>query len=442
MWQQLPHPKSPSLRLSILTQFYPPDYAATGQLIQELATHLGEQGVEVDVFTGQPGYAFHNANAPATERSGNVVVRRSHSSRLWSERIRGKAINGILFCVRSLFYLFRSIRRSDVFLFTTAPPYLPILGYLFHRISGKSYVCLIYDLYPDIAIHLNVISLDHWLGKLWESLNRKVWRNAEQVIVLSSNMRDLIIQKCPDIEAQVVVIHNWANPDWIVPLEKQENWFAHQHGLAEKFTILYSGNMGRCHDLDTVLNAAVHLSQEPVQFTFIGGGAQRPFFMEKVRQLGLQNCFFLPYQQPQFLPYSLTACDLALVTIRQGMEGLVAPSKFYSSLAAGRPVAAICEPHSYLRQILTEAGCGRAFSHGDGEGLANFIRWLLCHPQAIAQMGMAGRRYLQDHFTLDIIARQYAEVLHQSVQFQGRRSRRRRYAVRPSEQANNPTARL
>ena len=44
-----------SFNLSIITQFYPPDYAATGQLIQELATQLGQQGIEVHIFTGQPG---------------------------------------------------------------------------------------------------------------------------------------------------------------------------------------------------------------------------------------------------------------------------------------------------------------------------------------------------------------------------------------------------
>ncbi|GEM_PF-2017575 len=51
-------------QLSIITQFYPPDYAATGQLIAELATQLQSLGMRVKVFTGQPGYAFQNSKAP------------------------------------------------------------------------------------------------------------------------------------------------------------------------------------------------------------------------------------------------------------------------------------------------------------------------------------------------------------------------------------------
>ena len=47
-----------SIKLSVVTQFFPPDYAATGQLIEELVKQLGQQGVDVEVFTSQPGYAF------------------------------------------------------------------------------------------------------------------------------------------------------------------------------------------------------------------------------------------------------------------------------------------------------------------------------------------------------------------------------------------------
>jgi hypothetical protein len=48
-------------------------------------------------------------------------------------------------------------------------------------------------------------------------------------------------------------------------------------------------------------------------------------------------------------------------------------------------------------------------------------------------MGMAGRRYLQEHFTLDIIARQYAEVLQHSALRLGGRSRKRRVVLQNVE---------
>ena len=200
--------------------------------------------------------------------------------------------------------------------------------------------------------------------------------------------------KCPDIANKIYVIHSWANHKEIVPIPKQHNWFAHRYNLVDKFTVLYSGNMGRCHDIDTILEAAWQLKDEPIRFVFIGDGAKRATVKEQIRQLGLHNCLFLDYQDKQCLPYSLMSCDLSLVSIIPGMEGLVAPSKLYGILAAGRPVAAICEPHSYLRDLIADANCGEAFDNGDGSGLADFIRRLASDSQLTDILGRNGRSYL------------------------------------------------
>ncbi|MBW4647859.1 MAG: glycosyltransferase family 4 protein [Kastovskya adunca ATA6-11-RM4] len=406
------------LALSIVTQFYPPDYAATGQLIEELALQLGEQGLSVQVFTGQPAYAFQKQTAPAIEQLATVSVRRSRTTSIWPQRIRGKAISGLLFCIRSALHLLKRASRCDVLLVTTAPPFLPILAYLIYKLFRSPYICLIYDLYPDVAVELKVVSENHWLVRLWSYLNLCAWKNAQKVIVLSPSMRERLIAKCPDIVDKVVVIHNWADPQRIVPIAKQQNWFAQSLKLVDTFTILYSGNMGRCHDMDTILEAARLLAEEPMQFIFIGSGAKRQACQLYVTQLGLRNCRFLPYQNRQDLPYSLTACDLSLVSVSPGMAELVAPSKLYGALAAGRPIAAICESHSYLQTLVKEARCGATFNNGDGAGLAAFIRTLAANPQLVKQMGRAGRRYLRSHFTPDLIAKQYSVVLQQVVQEQ------------------------
>lgn len=402
-------------RLSIFTQFYPPDFAATGQLIEELANHLKNQGMRVKVFTGQPGYAFSKASAPVREESGLLYVRRSRTARLFPNRIRGKAVNGLMFALRSALHLLKPGNRGDVLLVTTAPPFLPILGFFAHVLFNIPYVCLLYDLYPDVAVGLGVVSEDHWATKLWDFINRCTWRKAESIIVLSSSMRERIVAKCPEVADKISVIHSWANPNQIVPMPKECNWFSVKHQLTEKFTVLYSGNMGRCHDLNTILEAAIELQDEPVQFVFIGNGAKRQSCINRVNYLGLRNCLFLPYQDKADLPYSLTAGDLSLVSINTGMEGLVAPSKLYSALATGRPIATICERHSYLRQLISDARCGASFDNGDAYGLAEFIRHLAGDHELAERLGNAGRHYLEAHFTPEVIARQYSVVLRRAV---------------------------
>jgi glycosyltransferase involved in cell wall biosynthesis len=404
--------------LSIITQFYPPDYAATGQLIEELANQLGEIGFSVDIFTGQPGYAFDQESAPARENLGAVSVRRSHFTGIWTKRLRGKAISGILFCLRAGLHLLKILLTRDkkttgsnVLIVTTAPPFLPLLGYLANLCFNLPYICVLYDLYPDIAVELKVVSAQSWLVRIWDLINQSIWKRALKVVVMSSSMKKRIAAKCPEIVNKIAVIPTWADPNLIVPIPKQQNWFAQQLNIVDKFTVLYSGNMGRCHDLETILEAAKNLRSEPIQFVFIGNGANRPAFIDRVKDLGLENCLFLPYQDKKNLPYSLTACDLSLVSVKLGMEGLVVPSKFYSALAAGLPVAVICEENSDLYQLVKKAKCGGAFTNGNSSSLANFIRYMAADREVAQQMGNAGRSYLKENFTPEIVAKQYAQIL-------------------------------
>mgnify|MGYP000184927835 CR=1 FL=1 len=400
-------------KISIITQFYPPDYAATGQLIEELAQQLSQQDIAIQILTGQPAYGKKKQQlAPREETKNKIHVLRSRTSRLWPLFLRGRAINGLLFCFRMALQLFQSRYRGDVLLLTTEPPYLLMIGYFAKKLFHLPYVCLLYDLYPDVAVSLDVIGENHWLARFWNWLNQKIWQEAQGIIVLSSSMKKRILAKSPDIANKIAVIHSWSDPNYITPKPKAENPFAIQHNLVETFTVLYSGNLGRCHDLDTIMATIWELKDDPIQFVFIGGGVKYDDGYQKAMQeWGLRNCLFLPFQPKKDLPNSLTACDLSLVSIREGMEGLVAPSKLYGILAAARPVAAICEQNSYLCQILQEAGCGQSFVHGDSEGLANYIRLLATYPDKAQAMGQAGRNYLMTNYTPKVIAQKYAEVL-------------------------------
>lgn len=404
-----------AIQLSVMTQFFPPDYAATGQLIEELVRYLGQQEVDIEVFTSQPGYAFRTSSAPAVERFGRILIQRSRSAQLWLGRIRGKTVSGVLFTLRAALHLFKNKQRRNVLLLTTAPPFLPLVGYLANVFFQLPYVCILYDLYPDIAVSLGVISKDHWIAKFWRAMNRKVWLRANALIVLSPAMKMRVAANCPQVEDKIFVIHSWGDPEKVIPIAKHENWFAWKHSLVQKFTVLYSGNMGRCHDMDTILAAAKELKDEPIQFVFIGSGAKREEVFKEANRLGLRNLVFLPYQDKEILPYSLTACDLSLVSVDEGMDSLVAPSKLYPALATGRPLAVICSQYSYLRQLIAEAECGGAFENGDSHALAQFIRLLNSDPQLAQQMGMAGRKYLQSHFTPQIISQQYLNVLQNAL---------------------------
>ena len=403
-------------RLSIITQFYPPDYAASGQLIQELAVQLAGHNIQSSVFTGQPGYVFLQRKAPNREIYRRVNIRRARATRFWSKRLRGKTINGILFCLRAGLHIFRHWRQIDILLLTTAPPFLSILGYFSKLFFGIPYVCLLHDLYPDVVTELKVAGDKSPIVKLWRWIYKKIWHQAQHIIVLSSTMKQRLLSSYPDLEKKVSIIENWADPNLIKPLDKNKNWFAQKHKTDKKFTVLYSGNLGLCHDAQTILATIKLLQNDPVQFVFIGSGTQYDFCRRTTLNWDLHNCLFLPFQPKEVLPFSLTACDLALVSIASGLEGVVVPSKLYGVMAAGVAIAAICEPHSYLRSLLNGLGCGVCFDNNDAKSLADFIRHLALNPKQAETMGSIGRKYLLNNCTPQIIARQYAEVIKDSKQ--------------------------
>jgi glycosyltransferase involved in cell wall biosynthesis len=397
------------LKLKIINQFFPPDYAATGQLIEELAHNLRAHGL-VEVFTSQPSYAFDRDDSPRNETIESLTVRRSQSAHFWPQRIRGKAVAGAIFFVRTALHLLRNADRRGLVLLTTAPPFLPLLGYLLSCVCKIRYVCLLYDLYPDIAIELSVIEKQHWIARLWDHFNRLTWKRAAAIIVLSETMKDRILAKLPGIEHKIAVIPSWVDPNHILPIPKAENWFAREHGLVEPFTVLYSGNMGRCHDMDTLLDAIILLRETPIRFVFIGSGEKRKHFQECIDKLGLTSCLFLPYQSRENLPFSLTACDVSIVSISAGMEGLVAPSKLYSALASGRPIVSICPENSYLNEIFDLANCGKTVRNGDSQALATYLRQLSQDPRLTAELGRSGREYCRKNYTSEKIAQDYLHL--------------------------------
>lgn len=405
--------ESRKVSFSILNQYFPPDFAATGQLIDELAIYLGRQNIDVQVFTGQPSYAYNANYAPAREERDNILIHRTRVSKL--RKILGRTGSGLMYCIRAFFHLLKASHRGDLILLTSEPPFLYIVGYLLNLLFNTSYICLIYDLYPDAVVEFGIAKTSSPIVHFWNWVNRAVWKRAEAIIVLSETMRSRVLMNTPSVADKISIIHNWSDPNWIKPIPKSENPFASEHNLQNDFVVLYSGNMGRCHDLETIMDAAEVLREEPIKFMFIGAGPKRSECEERAKRSQLNNCIFLPYQDKKVLPYSLTACDLSLVSVGEGMEGVVAPSKFYSALAAGRPIAAICESHSYLRQLIADANCGSAFLPGDSIGLAAFIRYLAKEPERKRTMGQMGSSYIKNRFTPTKIGKQYLQLIEQTV---------------------------
>jgi glycosyltransferase involved in cell wall biosynthesis len=117
------------------------------------------------------------------------------------------------------------------------------------------------------------------------------------------------------------------------------------------------------------------------------------------------NVKFLPFRPVDQIPHVMMAGDLHIITVKRGLEGVVVPSKLYSTLAAGRPVLAITSPESDAARIVTASGCGVSADPDDPMAVAAAIRELRNNPARLAEMGRRARETAKIHARVDELNR-------------------------------------
>ena len=160
------------------------------------------------------------------------------------------------------------------------------------------------------------------------------------------------------------------------------------------------------------MNCCLYLNNHKnIKFIFIGGGIKNKAILKFSKDNKLKNCTFLPYQDLDQLPYSLTSADLALITIEDGMESLIAPSKLYGHLAAGTCIGVISPESCYLKDIITNEKFGKWFQNGDYIGLSEWIHSLSKDKKVINKMKNLSRKYIENNASLEIVTKKYLDLI-------------------------------
>ena len=391
-------------KIAIVTQYFFPSQAATAQLMTDLAKGLAEHEIQINVFTGI------QSNCSNSESLNGVKIDRAFATIKSSTNIFSKIISSIFFLIGALWYVIFSVPSKTPLLIASNPPYAGIIGILFNIVRRGKYYFLLQDIFPESAAMSGIMKQNSILYKFFSKLIYLTYKYSEYIIVLSTSMQEFLERKYPDLKTKIKVIENWAIED-IPVVSKPENNFAQQHELDEIFTVLYSGNMGRLHDIETITEAAKILKDEPIKFVFIGDGAKTKIVKQAIENYQLKNILLLPYQPRELLPLSLTACDISLVSLIPGAESIVAPSKLYGMLSAGRGIISISVPNSYIDKLLTNSSCGVNVPPDDPQQLADIIRQLASDNQRVKSMGEMARQLYKTRYTFKRALDEYEKLL-------------------------------
>ena len=322
-----------------------------------------------------------------SEAPPGVTVRRTGGGPADPRKPTGDArltVRGYLAAAARLIQRALRLPRHDVVVTMTDPPLLACAGPLIATRHGAAAIHWSQDVFPALLPVLGVRPPEP-LMRMVERASVRALRRHDAVVAIGRCMaRHLAATGVP--AERITVLPNWPDPR-IRPVPRAGNPFRLEHGLGDRFTVAYSGNMGLAHPMDAVLDAAALLARcEPgIEFLLIGEGRRRAAVAEAAERRGLTNIRLLPIQPPDRLGESLSAADLHLATMDGRAEGLLVPSKVAGVLAAGRPCLFLGPAGSDAAAMLE--GCGQRLAPDDAAGLTAAVRRYAHDPALCAEEG-------------------------------------------------------
>ncbi|MGJ8696663.1 MAG: glycosyltransferase family 4 protein [Verrucomicrobiaceae bacterium] len=392
------------MHLVFLNQYFPPDEAPTGLMLEEVADQAVAMGHEVTVVCSRGGYA--GTREEEVEKDYKVV--RLRSSRFGRNSFVGKAADYFFFYVKLAFYLAFKVRSPDRIVALTTPPFLSVLARAVSRFRGGDYAHWVMDLYPDVMASHGMLRREGLIFRGLAGLAGWGFGGGRSAGVLSLG---------PDMEARISRYHEGRNghvPLWAtvcdgVGREEIREWREGQGWPEVEVVLMYSGNMGLGHRFGEFLKAAGERPQG-VRFVFSGGGKRKrevEEFAEAHPGVALEVLEYVPRES---LAVHLASADVHLVSMEPGWDGTMVPSKLQGIFAMGRPVIFVGSRASTIGQWIFESGGGWVVEPDDHEGMMAAIGE---GGDVVKreEMGGCARRFAAERFDRQRNSRETAEFL-------------------------------
>lgn len=429
------------MHVVLLNQAFHPDVVATAQMGKDLADALVRRGHTVSAIASRSIYGKKGASlarreeivvGPASNESdvkspppnpfppggGVIHVSRVGMSVFGKAGIAARIADFGLFYVLALWRLL-TMERPDVVVCYTTPPFIGLAGIVCRWLRGSKSVYWVMDLYPDAPVACGVMKERGVATRFFERVNRFILERSDIDVVLGRCMEERVVAKGTPRE-RVKMIPVWADLGGIAPIEHAENPLRKLWAPRGEFLVMYSGNFGLGHDAKTIIGAMKLLRDESgIRFVFIGGGKRRKEVEAAVAEFGLTNAAIEDYRPREELSRSLSAGDVHLISLREGAEGVMVPSKMYGIMAVARPSLFVGHPSSEIARVLEESGSGFTVREGDSAALAAKIMELRSDGARRQVMGNNGRAAIVGRYDSATACARWVDMLEGLVRDKG-----------------------
>lgn len=393
-------------RVLYLSPYYWPEEIGSAPYCTQLAEHLVDKGLNVDVVSFRPHYpdasnfADWSNGARDRETINGVRIERVPTR----ERSRGTFAERTFNDVR---YLLRSLRSALTYKanqYDTIVVYVPSILTLFAakatQLRSKSrIVAVVHDIESGLAESLEITKNKLLLSAM--RLGEKIgFSFADQIVVLTDGMEtELRKLGC---KKPITVISIWAKP-YPRSLITENN----------TVTVMYSGNLGKKQNLAqlTPLLHHINAARPDVKLIFKGNGSNRRQLEQLYQEHGIKNLSFTDLAPADALMESLQSANVHLVPQALNVANYALPSKLFSIMAAGRPFVCIAEQGSPLDLIAKKSEAGIAVPPDQMGRLCEEVSVLLADLDMQQRMGDAGRKFVAENMNRSAILETYTSII-------------------------------
>jgi len=296
-------------------------------------------------------------------------------------KISSKKYNKNSFFSRLFFQIFQSLqfslkiiklaKKKDTLIVGTNPSVLLVFLPILKKILGFNWVLLVHDVIPENLVPAGIVKKDSLVFKAMSKYFSFVYSSPDKIIVIGRDMKDLILQKSNIEPSQVAVIQNWVNHDDIQIVAVKENSIYKALDISENdFVFTFFGNLGRVQGIHNILEASKYINNENIKILFIGDGYCKEYLLDFIAKSDKKNVLYYGAIEQEQKNQGLSACDVALVTLADGMLGLGVPSKAYFSMAADKPILSVMDANAEVSIMVKEHNIGWVCPAGNPQKLA------------------------------------------------------------------------
>jgi len=373
----------------------------------EFAQLLSSRGHQVTVIASPVSYITGTSLTPTPlpkgEGQGVRVLRASVYSAHHKSFVH--RVFAFISFMASSFWLGLGVKNVDVVWGTSPPIFQGVTAWALARLKGAKFLFEVRDLWPQFAVAVGVLT-HPILIRMSEWLERFLYRRADRVMVNSPGFREHVEVRGGK---RVILVPNGADPSMFDPDDEGASFRTH-FLLTDKFIALYAGAHGMSNDLGVVLEAAQILTDTNVQIVLLGDGKEKSNLRAQADKMGLTNVTFAPSVPKTEMAGALAAADACIAILKPLDEYKTTyPNKVFDYMAAGRPVALAID--GVIREVVEAAGCGLFAQPGNPSSLADAIRKLAADKSKARQMGLDGRKYLEENFSRAVIGEKLLGLL-------------------------------